>query len=222
MQSSVIPVTGSAARSCHNGARGIAAAAPVLHPFTSRSAIRRCALKGIPLMTAPVLVTWATRYGSTEEVALQIASVLREKGVGVDAYPMRDARRLESYEAIVLGAALYIGRLHRDARHFLDAHREELRARRVALFVLGPIHAEEGEFTVARNQLRRQMGKYPWLAPVTQQVFGGRWDPAKLGFPLSWLPATRGVEASDARDWAAIRAWAGSLPGRLLVSPVAA
>ncbi|HTV13767.1 MAG TPA: flavodoxin domain-containing protein [Acidobacteriaceae bacterium] len=166
-------------------------------------------------MSASFLITWATRSGSTEEVARQLAAVLIEKGVAVDARPMREVQSLDGYRAAILGAPLYIGRLHRDARRFLAAHRDELCARRVALFVLGPVHAEEGEFATAERQLRRELKKYPWFAPAVQQIFGGRWDPSKLGFPLTWMPALRNVEASDARDWVAIRAWAATLCDRL-------
>lgn len=166
-------------------------------------------------MTAPMLVTWATRTGSTAEVAQHIAAVLRERDVLVDSRPIPEMRSLQKYGAIVLGAPLYIGRLHRDARHFLSAFQKELSARPVALFVLGPTHPDEGEFVAARNQLRKELAKFPWFAPVLQQIFGGRWDPAKLGFPLNWLPVVRGSEVSDARDWAAIRAWADSLQHRL-------
>lgn len=170
-------------------------------------------------MPASLLITWATRSGSTEEVARQVAAVLIEKGIAVDVRSMREVSSLEGYRAVILGAPLYIGHLHRDARHFLAARREELCARRVALFVRGPIHAEPGEFATAERQLQRELRKFPWFAPVVQQIFGGRWDPSTLQFPLSWMPALRKVAASDARDWAAIRAWAAGLETRL-ASPV--
>ena len=37
-------------------------------------------------MTAPVLVAYATRYGSTEEVAERVADTLRHHGLQVDVY----------------------------------------------------------------------------------------------------------------------------------------
>ncbi|HTX76299.1 MAG TPA: flavodoxin domain-containing protein [Terracidiphilus sp.] len=162
-------------------------------------------------MSAPVLVTWATRSGSTEEVAQSIAATLREYGLVVDAQPVRTVHTLEGVSAVILGAPLYVARLHRDARRFLAIHREALRARPVALFVLGPIHNDEKEWPAARQQLQKELAKFPWLLPVAEEVFGGKWDPATLGLPFRWLPAMRNIPASDVRNWNAIRDWAGQL-----------
>jgi len=163
-------------------------------------------------MSLPILVTWATRYGSTEEVAQAIAAVLRETGCTVATQPMRMVQSLDGYGAVVLGCALYMSFIHRDARRFLSMHHRALRDKPAALFVLGPIHPDESEFPVARTQLNKQLGKFPWFSPVVLEIFGGRWDPAKMGFPFKWLPAVKSIPVSDARDWNAIRAWARTLP----------
>jgi menaquinone-dependent protoporphyrinogen oxidase len=166
-------------------------------------------------MPATLLVTWATRYGSTEEVAHAIADDLLRQGLAVNAQPMRDVRSLDRYNAIVLGCALYMGRLHKDARHFLASHRAELMQRPVALFVLGPIHADAKEFAEAEKQMKKELAKFPWFSPASQQVIGGRFDPERFGFPFNILPALRKIPANDARDWTAIHSWAGNLPTAL-------
>ena len=165
---------------------------------------------------ATVLVTWATRYGSTEEVAHAIADDLLRQRFAVNAQPITGVGALERYGAVVLGFPLYMGRMHKDARRFLTAHWSELSQRPVALFVLGPFHADEKEFAVSRNQLSKELAKFPWFHPVAQEVIGGRFDPQKLDFPFSFLPALRKVPASDARDWDAIHAWAANLAPALL------
>jgi menaquinone-dependent protoporphyrinogen oxidase len=167
-------------------------------------------------MSRPVLVTWATRYGSTEEVAQAIATVLREYGFTIEEQPMRGVESLDRYGAVVLGCALYMSRIHGDARRFLSKHREALTQCPVALFVLGPIHADEKEFPVARRQLDKELAKFPRFHPVVQEIFGGRWDPSQMGFPFSWLPAVHSIPVSDARDWDAIQAWARTLPAVLV------
>lgn len=167
-------------------------------------------------MEKPILVTWATRNGSTAEVAESIVATLRAGGLTVERRPMRDVQTLDGYGAVVLGIPLYMMRLHRDGRRFLSALRKELPAHPVALFVLGPVHDKEEEFVSARRQLARQLARFPWFAPVSQQVFGGRWDPAKLGFPFNLLPAMKNVPASDARNWTAIHAWAEVLRDQIL------
>ena len=173
-------------------------------------------------MTDSVLVTWATRFGSTEEVAQEVAAVLRQSGQAVEARRIADIETIEPYCAIVLGCALYAGHIHRDARRFLAAHRSELLARPVAMFVLGPVHSDEKEWQGARSQLSKELSRLRWFTPVALEVFGGRWDPSKMGFPFSWLPGVQRIPVSDARDWEAIRQWAGTLVSLLQQAPVGA
>lgn len=167
-------------------------------------------------MSDVVLVAYATRYGSTQEVAEAVAKTLREVGVHVDVQPMRKVRELGGYRAVVLGAPIYIGSLHKDAQRFLARHQTALTERPVALFALGPTHDDEEERQGSRGQLDKELAKYPWFSPGHVDVFGGRYDPAKLRFPdslLAALPASplHGQPASDARDWTAIGAWASSV-----------
>jgi menaquinone-dependent protoporphyrinogen oxidase len=162
-------------------------------------------------MSASVLVAYATRSGSTQEVAEAVAATLRERGLAVDIQPMRDVRTLDQHRAIVLGAPLYMFHWHRDALHFLERHQAALTQRPVAVFALGPFHAEEKEFQGAREQLDKELAKFPWLTPQAITIFGGKFDPQKLTFPYNLMPALKNMPASDVRDWTAIRAWANDL-----------
>jgi menaquinone-dependent protoporphyrinogen oxidase len=168
-------------------------------------------------MSTSILVAYATRYGSTQEVAESIAATLREGGLEVDLQPMRNVKTLDAYRAVVLGAALYIGKWNKDAHQFLSQHRTALMQRPVAVFALGPIGTDAKEIQASRAQLDQELVKHPWLTPVALEMFVGRYDPARLRFPdnlLARLPASplHQMPASDHRDWAAIREWASSLP----------
>jgi menaquinone-dependent protoporphyrinogen IX oxidase len=50
-------------------------------------------------MSASALVAYATRYGSTQEVAEAVAAMLRERGLTVDSGPMRQVRTLKNMPA---------------------------------------------------------------------------------------------------------------------------
>ena len=162
-------------------------------------------------MELTVLVTYATRYGSTEEVAKAVAETLSTSGLAVEVQPVRNVYSLERYRVVVLGIPIYMTRFHKDARRFLSAHRAALMKIPVALFVLGPVQSNEKDWTGARQQMEKELANFPWLSPIAQQLFGGRFDPAKLDFPFNLIPPIRKMPASDVRDWTAIRAWAGDL-----------
>jgi menaquinone-dependent protoporphyrinogen oxidase len=166
-------------------------------------------------MNTSVLVAYATRYGSTQEVAGAVANTLREHGLEVEVQPMRNVQSLEAYEAVVLGAPLIMFHWHKDARRFLGRHRKALVERPVAVFALGPVQEphDEKEWQDSRAQFDTDLAAFPWLTPIARELFGGTFDPAKLRFPLNVLAGK--APASDARDWPAIRAWASDVAAKL-------
>lgn len=169
-------------------------------------------------MSLSVLVGYATKYGSTQEVAEAIATTLHEDGLTVAVRPLRDIKSLEGYDAVVIGAALYMYHWHKDAQRFLSRYRKELSARPVAVFALGPVRdpRNEEEWQNSRDQLQGALAEVPWLTPIAVQLFGGRFDPQLLSFPMNKFAASE--PATDIRDWEAINAWADSLVA--LLQPV--
>lgn len=166
-------------------------------------------------MSTSVLVGYATGYGSTQEVAEAVAATLRDCGLAVDIQPVGEVRSVTRYSAVVLGAPLFMFHWHKDALRFLSRHREALTKRPVALFALGPVHDphDEKEWQDSWTQLENELDKFPWLTPVAIEMFGGKYDPDKLRFPLKMFAGKE--PASDVRDWAAIRAWASDLAAKL-------
>jgi menaquinone-dependent protoporphyrinogen oxidase len=167
------------------------------------------------IMSTSVLVGYATRYGTTQEAAEVLATVLRESGFAVDVQPASKVRSLAEYSAVVLGASLFMFHWHSDALHFLAHHQKVLMERPVAVFALGPVQnpCVEKEWKDSRAQLDQELAKFPWFKPVAIEMFGGEYNPAKLGIPLKWF--TGKAPASDMRDLAAVRTWAGTLAAKL-------
>jgi menaquinone-dependent protoporphyrinogen oxidase len=156
-----------------------------------------------------VLIAYATKHGSTHEVAEFVAAHLADAGVEAHTLPADRVRSLDEFEAVVLGAPLYMGRWHRDARAFLRRFGPELASRPFAVFALGPVKDEAKQWEEAREQLYLTLAHAPGVEPVTVGLFGGAIVPETLHFPFSHVPA------GDLRDWDEIREWTARLPDAL-------
>jgi menaquinone-dependent protoporphyrinogen oxidase len=163
------------------------------------------------MITRTILVVYATRFGSTQEVAETITSVLRKAGLEVQLQPMQEVQSLDGYEAVVLGAAIYNAHWHQDAHQFLAMHEAALQQRPVAIFALGPLGTSKAAMQRSRRQLEKELEGYPWLKPSAVEMFAGKYDSSKPG--LSFFE--RLVPARDYRDWDAIRGWAEALATQL-------
>ena len=161
-------------------------------------------------MSERVLVAYATKHGSTREVAEEIGRVLRQRGLDTDVAEARLVRDLAPYGAVVLGSALYAAHWQRDANRFVARHLAALQARPVWLFSTGPLD---------RSADAGLLPAPPSVAITTDpigarahRVFGGRLLAATPGLDPQVL-ATHPV--GDFRDWAAIRAWAQGIAAAL-------
>jgi len=164
-------------------------------------------------MSRPVLVAYASKHGSTAEVAEVVASSLVDRGLVVDVRPVGEVDDLSPYGGIVFGGALYMGRLHADGRRFLRQHRAALAAVPFAVFAMGPGSLEEKDVSGSRAQLERALETVPEVVPFAVAIFGGVVRREELRFPFNRMPET------DARDWDAIHHWAESLPGHFGSEP---
>jgi menaquinone-dependent protoporphyrinogen oxidase len=86
-----------------------------------------------------VLVAYASKLGSTGEIAETIAHVLRDSGHRALAVPARDVTTLDDWDAVILGSAVYAAHWQRDARRFTERFREDLQTRPLWLFSGGPL-----------------------------------------------------------------------------------
>ncbi len=159
---------------------------------------------------ATVLVAYASKHGSTREIAEVIGATLAEGGHEVEVRPAREVRSLAATTAVVLGSALYAAHWQRDAVRFVRRHLAALRERPVWLFSSGPL-----DDSAARARL-------PVPEPVAMATAGiGARDHRTFGGRL--LPGTPGVDphilathpTGDFRDWDAIRAWARAIAAEL-------
>jgi menaquinone-dependent protoporphyrinogen oxidase len=76
-----------------------------------------------------VLVTVATKYGATEEIAQVIGEVLGEHRLEATILPPEQVEGVDGYDAVVLGSAVYAGHWLKPARELVERHAGELAGR---------------------------------------------------------------------------------------------
>ncbi len=156
------------------------------------------------MMTPRVLVAYATRHGSTGEIAEVIGAALRTDDLFADVRPAGDVGDLSPYPAVIVGSALYLLRWHLDAVAFLHAHERALASRDVWLFDSGPLdHSAATRPAVLPGPVQTLADRIGIRGHVT---FGGRFDPETAGV-VEHLITLSGA-AGDFRDPDRIRAWA--------------
>lgn len=154
-------------------------------------------------MSSPpkVLVAYATKNGSTRDVAQLIASRRGEHGALVEVKLSRDVRELVGLDGLVVGAPIYSGRWLTGGHRVLKRVAKLAPGRRppIAVFALGP-RRDDGpvNWIRPREQFERALSKHASIVPVSTALFGGA-DPPKKS------------PRRDVRDWDAIRAWADEL-----------
>jgi menaquinone-dependent protoporphyrinogen oxidase len=155
-----------------------------------------------------VLVTYASKYGSTQGIAERIAEQLRQLGKQAEARSMDDVSDPGSYEAFVLGSAIYAGSWMKEAREWVYRHQAVLAQHPVWLFSVGPLGTEVKD----TEQQPKEMAEFQQaMRPQDERIFFGALDYHKLSFPDRMIMKAMRVPEGDFRDWPAIEAWAASI-----------
>jgi len=162
-----------------------------------------------------VLVTAASKYGATGEIAQAIGEVFTEGGWDAAVLPPEQVQGVDSFDAVVLGSAVYAGHWLKPARELVDRSRDALTARPVWLFSSGPIgdppKPEEDPVDVAEiMQATKARG---------HRVFAGKLVKKQLSFPDRAIAAALRVPEGDFRDWEDVKAWAAEIVDALRPAP---
>ena len=163
-----------------------------------------------------ILVAYATKAGSTAEVAAEIGRVIESKGgCQVDVRPVGKLNGVDGYDAVVIGSAIRAGKWLPEATKFVEKHRDALGRVPVALFTVCLTMKDDTE------ENRRTVAAYldpvrEVVQPVEMGLFAGVMDYSKLPFILRLMMKAMKSPQGDFRDWEAIRAWADNICPLLL------
>jgi len=162
-----------------------------------------------------ILIVYAGRYGSTAEVAKSIEQELGQCRAAVDVRPAKDITEISSYDAVIVGSAIYYGKWLPEAVKFMETHKEVLSRIPVAYFLtcleltkvpeekcrdasiyldplLGNPPRVEGKLSMWEKGhllsafMDSVLKKVPLVKPVSIGVFKGKLDYSELSF-THWL-----------------------------------
>ncbi|MDD1720870.1 MAG: flavodoxin domain-containing protein [Euryarchaeota archaeon] len=185
-------------------------------------------------MSKKVLVAYGSRYGSTEEIARAIGEILEKEGLKTQVLDLKRTKQKEwpplaSFDAVLVGSGIKIGRWTDEASSFLKKHAGELKTLKANGLVVG-VFVSCG---LAVNPEQRQEAQQKYIEKIlteigikdavdTYDAFGGVYDlspSAPMGFLDKKMLAmgakqmvkdgtvTEGAR-NDLRDWNQIRTFA--------------
>jgi menaquinone-dependent protoporphyrinogen oxidase len=182
---------------------------PVLSAYGTGSAKVHGAIEAIP---KKVLIAYASRAGSTAEVAEVIGQVLQGGGIPADVLPAGQVADVSIYRSVILGSAIRMGRWLPEATRLVERSQAALAGMPTAFFSVC--------LTMQKDTPENRRTVENYMSPVLQKVrpssiglFGGKMDYSRLGF-LDRLIVSKmkKVPEGDYRDWSAIRRWAVKVP----------
>jgi menaquinone-dependent protoporphyrinogen oxidase len=163
-----------------------------------------------------VLVAYGTKYGGTAEIAEKIGQQLGEAGLRAEVLPADRVGDIASYQAVVLGSAVYMGRWRKEAAKFLQTNEAELAGRPVWIFSSGP--TGEGDPLELMQGWTFPAGLQPIadrIQPRDITAFHGVMEMQKLNFFERFIINRIPAPVGDFRDWTAISAWAQGIAAAL-------
>lgn len=158
-------------------------------------------------MIKHVLVTYATRAGSTVEVAKTIGEVFESRGFAVDVVPVTTDPPVAGYDAVVVGSAIRTGKWLPEAIAFLERHKDHLTTMPVALFTVHMNNLSDDD--VSRANREHYLDDVRALVhPVSTAFFAGAINPERLSFLDRLMVRMVKAPEGDFRKWEAIHDWA--------------
>ena len=168
-------------------------------------------MKGDSIMPKKVLIAYATRTGTTREIAEGIGKIFIDSGIQVEITPVKKVRMLDGYDAIILGTAVRFGMLMREMVRFV-------RKKKTALSKY-PVAAFEVCLSMKKETPEHHKTADTYLDPIRREVallseghFAGKMEYAKLGFIARFI-IKKMVQTpeGDFREWDMIEAWTRKL-----------
>ncbi len=154
-----------------------------------------------------ILIAYASKAGSTGDVAQAIGETLGAAGAAVDVLQVKHVKDIAAYTAVIVGSAIRMGQWLPEAVDFVKAHQAELRQRPVSFFLVSGTLKDNTPEAIQKVGAALDPVRAV-LTPASIGMFAGKMDYSKLSFLDRTIAQAVGSVEGDWRNWDAIRAWA--------------
>lgn len=159
-----------------------------------------------------VLIAYASKHGSTYEIANAIGEVLRAAGYGVAVRNVEEIHSVDVYDAVIIGSAVYMGRWMDEAQKFVQENVDKFGLVPAWLFSSGPLGEDVEEDAGSPHNIVELMAL---TKAQEHRVFDGRLDKEQLGVGERMIVRLVKAPEGDFRNWAAIHEWADEIAREL-------
>ncbi|MCX7783147.1 MAG: flavodoxin domain-containing protein [Meiothermus sp.] len=163
-----------------------------------------------------VLIAYASRLGSTREIAQAIAQVLTQRGAVVEVRAVDEVEQLQGYQAVMVGSPIREQQWLPEARRFVQIFRDELSRLPLVYFAVSGLMSNPTPEHF--HEVYEYLSEIRDLAePLEVGIFAGSLDYNRLNHDQMVKVLSKGLPEGDFRRWQDIRAWAEDVADRLLL-----
>ncbi len=164
-----------------------------------------------------ILITYDTKHGATATVAKMIFDTICATASGAASVDLvfvenLDPAAIESYDAVIIGSPIYMGKWLRGITRLLRGHHAALAKVNSAFFITCTYIKEDGNVPplddIVKMYMDPVLSKYSDIEPVSLGVLAGEFEFSELYFFEWFLMKISGFEEGDFIDKAKVDAWA--------------
>ena len=157
-----------------------------------------------------VLVVYASKAGSTAEVAAAIGETISKNGFKVEVRPVKEVKDISQYQAVILGSAVRAGSLLPEAMQFIKNQQAALQQKSFSAFVVCLTMKDD------TPENRKTVSAYldplrALVKPSAEGLFAGQLNAARLNFLERMMMKAMKAPEGDYRRWDEIQSWSGAL-----------
>lgn len=160
-----------------------------------------------------ILVAYASKFGTTTQVAECIAQTLQQQHHQVDVIQVAQVDNIADYDAVIIGAAIHYDHWMADAQAFVKTHQATLSTKPVACFFtcLALSKQTEKDQQQADTYRKKIANLNPHINPISIGGFAGAVKYQSMPFLFRLVArailSIMGVREGDYRDWELIGNW---------------